>query len=214
MHFAARKTILSTCAACVLFSATSFAQSSLPKLETDISKQPAGEYIVDKAHASVTWKVAHMGLSQYTARFDIMRGTLNLAPAAFASSRVEFNIDAKSVNTGIVPFDRKLAGSDYFDADKNPTITFKSTSIEAVNGNKFKLVGDLTFRGITKPISWDATFNGGQYSKFMQAHQIGFSVKGVVKRSTWDLKTYLDLIGDEVDIAIEVELLHRPQQLQ
>jgi polyisoprenoid-binding protein YceI len=190
------------------------AQSSLPKLETDVAKQPAGEYIVDKAHASVIWRVTHMGLSQYTARFDVMRGTLNLNPAAMAASRVEFTIDAKSVNTGLAPFDKKLQSNDYLDADRNGTITFKSSNIELGTGNKFKLLGDLTFRGITKPISWDATFNGGHYSKFMQAHQLGFSAKGIVKRSNWDLKTYLDLIGDDVEVTIEVEFLHRPEVLQ
>jgi polyisoprenoid-binding protein YceI len=190
------------------------AQSTLPKLETDITKQPAGEYIVDKTHASVIWRVTHMGLSQYTARFDVMRGSINLNPAAMAASRVEFTIDAKSVNTGLAPFDKKLQGSDYLDADKNSTIAFKSSSIELGAGNKFKLLGDLTFRGITKPINWDATFNGGQYSKFMQTQQLGFSAKGIVKRSNWDLKTYLDLIGDDVEVAIEVEFLHRPAVLQ
>lgn len=190
------------------------AQSGLPKLDTDFTKQPAGEYIVDKAHASVTWRVAHMGLSRYTARFDVMRGSINLVPAAMATSKVEFSIDAKSVNTGIVPFDKKLQGGDYFDADKNGSIIFKSTSIEAVAANKFKLVGDLTFRGITKPITWDATFNGGQHSSFMQTHQLGFSAKGIVKRSNWGLITYLDLVGDDVEVIVELEFLHRPAVLQ
>ena len=207
------KTIL--CIA-IIFNCPLFAraQSTLPKLETDFAKQPAGEYIVDKAHASVTWRVAHMGLSKYTARFDVMRGSLNLNPTAVATSRVEFTIDAKSVNTGLPPFDKKLQGSDYFDADKNGTITFKSTAIELNANSKFKLLGDLTFRGITKPIAWDATFNGGQYSKFMQAHQLGFSANGIVKRANWGLSTYLDLIGEDVEVAIEVEFSHRPPILQ
>jgi polyisoprenoid-binding protein YceI len=209
-----RQFIYSTVTALFFFNTVAHAQSGLPKLETDFAKQPAGEYIVDKAHASVTWRVAHMGLSQYTARFDVMRGSINLTPAAIATSKVEFTIDAKSVNTGIVPFDKKLQGSDYFDADKNGTILFKSTSIEAAAGNKFKLLGDLTFRGITKPIVWDATFNGGQYSSFMQTHQLGFSAKGVVKRSNWGLKTYLDLVGDDVEVIIEIEFLHRPAVTQ
>lgn len=208
------KILIAACAALTLYGNAATAQSGLPKLETDFAKQPAGEYIVDKAHASVTWRVAHMGLSQYTARFDVMRGSINLIPAAMATSKVEFSIDAKSINTGIVPFDKKLQGSDYFDADKNGNIVFKSTRIEAVAGNKFKLLGDLTFRGITKPITWDASFNGGQYSSFMQTHQLGFSAKGVVKRSNWGLKTYLDLVGDDVEVIIEVEFLHRPEVLQ
>ncbi len=198
----------------IFLSQIAIAQASLPKLETDFAKQPAGEYIVDKAHASVIWRVSHMGLSHYTARFDAMRGSINLTPANITTSQVEFGIDAKSVNTGLAPFDKKLWGSDYFDAEKHGTITFKSSKIEALSNNKFKLSGDLTFRGITKPMRWDATFNGGQYSKFMQTQQLGFSAKGVIKRSNWDLKTYLDLIGDDVEVTIEVEFLYRAPQVQ
>ncbi len=214
MHIVLTRVVYAALIAIVVIPLYAEAQSTLPKLETDFSKQPAGEYIADKAHSSVIWRVAHMGLSQYTARFDVMRGSINLNPAAIAASRVEFTIDAKSVNTGLAPFDKKLHGNDYLDADKHGTITFKSSSIEPSTNNKFKLLGDLTFRGITKPITWDATFNGGQYSKFMQAHQLGFSAKGIVKRSNWDLKTYLDLIGDDVEVTIEVEFLHRPAVLQ
>ncbi len=190
-----------------------FAQATLGKLDADFSKQPAGDYMLDKAHASVIWRVAHLGLSQYTARFDKMDGKMNFTPATASVSRVEFTIDATSINTGLAPFNKKLQGAEFFDAEKNADIKFKSTKIELVSGNKYKMSGDMTLRGITKPMSWDVTFNGGLYNGYVQAHAVGFSAKGVVKRSDWGMKEYIGIVGDNVEVLIEVEFLHRPTTL-
>jgi polyisoprenoid-binding protein YceI len=176
-----------------------------PKLEREFSKQPSGDYVLDKAHASVTWRVMHMGLSAYTARFDKVDGKLAYTPATASSSRVEFTIDATSVNTGLVPFNKKLNGAEWFDGEKNPNITFKSTKIEAAGDNKYKMTGDMTLRGVTKPMTWDVTFNGGLYNSFAQAHAVGFSAKGIVKRSDWGMKEYVPMISDDVEVNVEVE---------
>ncbi len=189
------------------------AQATLGKLETDFNKQAAGDYILDKAHASVIWRVAHLGLSQYTARFDKMNGKMNFTPATASASRVEFTIDATSINTGLAPFNKKLQGAEFFDAEKNADIKFKSTKIELVSGNKYKMSGDMTLRGITKPMSWDVTFNGGLYNGYVQAHAVGFSAKGVVKRSDWGMKEYIGIVGDNVEVLVEVEFLNRPAAL-
>ncbi len=190
-----------------------FAQATLGKLDADFSKQPAGEYMLDKAHASVIWRVAHLGLSHYTARFDKMDGKVSFAPATASASRVEFTIDGTSLNTGLAPFNKKLQGPEFFDSEKNPNITFKSTKIELVSGNKYKMTGDMTLRGVTKPLIWDVTFNGGLYNGYMQAHAVGFSAKGVVKRSDWGMKEYIGVVGDDVEVLVEVEFLNRPATL-
>lgn len=185
------------------------AQAGPPKVETEFSKQPAGEYLLDKAHASVTWRVAHLGLSLYTARFDKLDGKLGFTPATASASKVEFTIDATSINTGLAPFNKKLQGAEYFDADKNANITFKSTKIESAGANKYKMSGDLTLRGVTKPMTWDVVFNGGLYNSFAQAHAVGFSAKGVVKRSEWGMKELIGVVGDNVEVLVEVEFLNR-----
>lgn len=188
---------------------TAKVQSGPPKLEADISKQAAGDYVLDKAHASVTWRVAHMGLSQYTARFDKIDGKMNFTPATASASRVEFTIDATSINTGLAPFNKKLQGAEYFDAEKNANITFKSNKVEFVSGNKYKMSGDMTLRGVTKPMVWDVTFNGGLYNPYAQAQAVGFSVKGLVKRSDWGMTELIGVVGDNVEVLVEVEFLHR-----
>lgn len=192
----------------ITVSGLAFAQTP-PKLETDFGKQLAGEYTLDVAHASVVWRVSHFGLSNYTARFDKLEGKINLAPAAVGNSRAEFSIEAASVNTGLAPFNKKLMAPEFFDGEKNPRITFKSSKFEQVGAKQFKLTGDLTLRGITKPITWDVTFNGGMYNSYAQAQATGFSARGTVKRSDWGMKEYLGIVGDEVEVIVEAEFNNR-----
>lgn len=202
---------MAACGIAALASTCVIAQPAQAPFSKDFSAQPSGEYVLDKSHASVTWRISHLGLSQYTARFDKMDGKVNYTPATATASRVEFTIDAKSINTGLAAFDKKLQGDVYFDAEKNPNITFKSTKIEPVAGQpgKFKMTGDMTLRGVTKPMHWDVTFNGGVYNRFAQAHAVGFSAKGVVKRSEWGMKELLPFIGDDVEVQVEVEFNNR-----
>jgi len=199
-------------AAMSVMSADVGAQAQAP-FSKDFSVQPSGEYMLDKSHASVTWRLSHLGLSQYTARFDKMDGKINYTPATSSASTVEFTIDATSMNTGLAPFNKKLQAPEYFDAEKNPTITFKSTKIEPIAGGKFKMTGDMTLRGVTKPMTWDVTFNGGVYNRFAQAHAVGFSAKGMVKRSDWGMKELIPVIGDDVEVLIEVEFNQRAANL-
>jgi polyisoprenoid-binding protein YceI len=187
------------------------ASAQAPTFSKDFAKHPTGEYTLDKAHASVTWRIAHMGLSQYTARFDKMDGTLDYRAASPAASSVEFSIDVNSVNTGLAPFNTKLMAPEWFDGEKHGKITFKSNRFESVGGDKYKLTGNVTLRGVTKPMTWDVTFNGGLYNNFAQAHAVGFSVRGVVKRSEFGMKEYIPMIGDDVEVLMEVEFNHRPK---
>lgn len=185
------------------------AESRPSKIERNFSKLVAGEYQLDKTHASVTWRVSHLGLSLYTARFDKMDGKMSLMPEAPSASRVEFIIDAASISSGLMPFDKILRGTKYFDVEKNANIVFKSTKVDSVGDNRFKVAGDLTLRGVTKPIIWDVTFNGGIYNGFAQAYAVGFSAKGLVKRSDWGMTEQIGVAGDEVEVLVEVEFLHR-----
>jgi polyisoprenoid-binding protein YceI len=174
------------------------------------SEQPAGDYVLDRAHASVVWRVMHMGLSRYTARFDRMDGKLDLRPGSASSSSVEFTIEAASVNTGIAPFNRQLMDPDWFDGTKHPQIRFRSSAFELVSGTRYRLLGDLSFRGVSKPVTWEVTFNGGLYNSFVQGHAVGFSAKTKLKRADWGMTKLADLVGNEVEVEVEVEFINRP----
>jgi polyisoprenoid-binding protein YceI len=180
-----------------------------PTVSKVFADQPAGEYTLDRGHASVVWRVAHMGLSRYTARFDKMDGKIDFRPGAASSSSVEFSIETASVNTGLAPFNRSLMDADWFDGAKNPTIRFRSTKIEALGGTKYRLTGDLSMRGTSKPVVWDVTFNGGLYNTYMQAHAVGFSAKTTIKRSDWGMSKLVPLVGDDVEVEVEVEWINQ-----
>jgi polyisoprenoid-binding protein YceI len=197
--------------ALVLMPLAAHAQATTP-----IAQLPAGAYGLDKTHASLTWKVMHLGLANYTARFTDFDADLHLDPANVTNSKVSVTINPASVRTDYPhadkkDFDAKLAkGAEWFNADKFPQITFTSTSLTQTGERTGKLTGDLTFLGVTKPVTLDVTFNGGMAAHpFTQKAAVGFSATGTLKRSEWGFTTYIPNIGDEVALMIEVEFLKK-----
>jgi len=166
-----------------------------------------GNYVLDPAHASVTWSLSHSGLSNYTARFESISGDLDFNPIAPESSRVDIRIDPASVKTGLPKFDETLAfESKYFDANTYPEIRFVSTSAIASTDSAGTVTGDLTFRGVTKPITLDVTYNGAGKSFGHPGDTLGFSAMGKLTRSDFGLTTLTNFgIGDEVTLRIEAE---------
>lgn len=173
---------------------------------------PAGIYVSDETHTSVTFKVNHMGLSKYTARFAKAEAELNFDPADPTKSSVKATVDPASVRTDYPhvaekDFDKKLAtDAEWFNVGKFPTITFASTRIEKTGDTTGKMHGDLTFLGVTKPVTFDVTFNGA-YAEHPMAKipAMGFSATTTIKRSDFGFSTYVPMIGDDVDLMIEIE---------
>ncbi|MDX1974075.1 MAG: YceI family protein [Rickettsiales bacterium] len=180
--------------------------------QTPANEMPAGDYQLDKTHASLTWKVSHMGLSNYTARFTRMDATLNFDPKDPTKSKLVATVDPTSVRTDYPnadkkDFDAELAkGETWFNAGKFPEIKFVSTSIDKTGEKTGKVHGNLTFLGVTKPLTLDVTFNGAYAQKPMvNTPGIGFSATAKLKRSDWGFSTYIPTLGDEVTLLIEVE---------
>ena len=173
---------------------------------------PAGVYTVDKTHASLIWKVSHAGLSNYTARFKSYDAEINFDPADITKSTVTAKIDPTTLETDYVATAEKdfnknlITKEEWFNAGKFPEITFKSTKIEVTGENTGKIHGDLTFLGVTKPVTLDAKFNGAYaVQPFSKKPALGFSATGSITRSDFGLSTYVPMIGDKVDIVIEAE---------
>ncbi len=165
----------------------------------------AGNYVLDPAHASVVWHISHVGLSNYTARFDHIRGTLAFDPETPANSTVDISIDPLSVSTGDPEFDKTI-GNDYFKAGKFPHIRFISTSIKITGENTGIIIGDLDFRGVKIPVSLDTIFNGAGKSFGHKGKTLGFSATGTLKRSDFGLNNLLNFgIGDVISLTIEAE---------
>jgi len=189
--------------------------SALPAAAQEMTpwnKLPAGVYSLDKYHASLTWKVSHAGLSNYTARFKSFDAEITFDPADLSKSKVTAKIDPTSLETDFVAtpekdFNAKLAkGEEWLNAGKYPEITFTSTKIEVTGENTGKIHGDLTFLGVTKPVVLDAVFNGGYAEQpFTKKPAMGFSATASLNRSDFGFSTYVPMIGDKVDIVIEAE---------
>lgn len=172
----------------------------------------SGNYNLDPAHASVTWSVSHAGLSNYTARFDDIGGTLSFDATDPANSQVDIRIDPASVHTGLPKFDETLAiEANYFDAKTYPEIRFVSADITTRSDTEGTITGDLTFRGHTQAVTLDVTYNGAGKSFGHPGKTLGFSATGLLKRSDFGL-TYLTNfgIGDEVTLRIEAEFNEKP----
>lgn len=180
------------------------------------STATAGVYDLDKTHASVTFRVDHLGMSRYTARFTGIDGRLNFDPANPAAMSVEASVDTGSIKTDYpnpTPnFDAELAGPNWLDAARFPKITFKSTAVEPTGPNTAKVTGDFTLHGVTRPLVLDVTFNGGYDGAPMDpGSRIGFSAQGKLKRSDFGVSYGVPQpgstfgVGDEVEIQIEAE---------
>ena len=169
---------------------------------------------IDPAHSHVEFAVKHLMISTVKGRFGGVRGTIRTDEADPARGQVEVEIDADSIDTKEAQRDAHLKSADFFDVEKFPKITFKSTQITDVDGDSFRLTGDLTIHGVTRPVTLDVTSEGRGKDPW-GGERAGFSAKGKIKRSefglTWNqvLETGGFVVGDDIKIAIDVELLKK-----
>lgn len=173
----------------------------------DPAQVPAGDYVLDKPHASLIARVPHLGFSRYTMRFNRLDGGFTYDPAAWASPQMTFEADAASVDTGDKDFDKQVAG--YFDAAAHPKITFQARSLEQTGEGTGKLTGDLTLRGVTRPVTLDIVFNGVGPGMMGGGTRLGFSGTGRINRSDFGVDAVKQFVGDEVDLQFELEFYRK-----
>ena len=200
----ANRFVLAACLALVLATPATAAVKS-----TNPADLPAGHYVLDKAHGSLIARISHMGFSHYTVRFNRMDAEFDYDPKSPTVSRLEVRVEASSIDTGNADFSRELAGDGWFDARRHPTITFVSKSVDLGDGQNGKIAGDLTLRGVTRPVSLDVTFNGVGSGLIPGSLRTGFSASGVIKRSDFGMTRYSTWVGDEVSLQIEAEFTRR-----
>ena len=168
----------------------------------------SGTWVIDQAHSTVEFVVRHMMVSKVKGRFSEFEGTIEVGPDHNASS-VNATIALASVDTRDEKRDEHLRGADFFDTDNNKTIEFKSTKVEA-DGDNWKLTGDLTLKGVTKPVTLDLEYNGGGTNPW-GASVAAFEATTKIKRSEfgleWNaaLETGGVLVSDDITINIDIE---------
>ncbi|HPU14544.1 MAG TPA: YceI family protein [Polymorphobacter sp.] len=205
-----------------LYSATGLAalggMTAAPALAAPTSiALPSGKYVLDPTHASLTWRVVHFGLSNYTARFAKFDATVDLNAADVSKSSLKVKVDPTSVRTDYpypdkVNFDAEVGTSPKFlDGTAHPDVTFVSTGIVVTGPKTANITGNLTLRGVTKPVTLAATLNGSIPAHPMTKLPVfGISAKGSFKRSDFGMDYGTQFVSDTVELAIEAEFNKAP----
>lgn len=170
----------------------------------------AADYTVDGDHSEVGFKVRHMGISSVAGRFLKVDGSFTFDAKNIAGAKAQATIAANSVDTRQAKRDEHLRTADFFDVQSHPEITFVSKEIKDIQGNSFKVLGDLSIRGQSKPIVLNATFNGTTTDPWGN-ERAGFEAEATINRKDWGIvwNKLLDsgglVVGEEVKITLQVE---------
>ena len=168
-----------------------------------LSTYGADTYKIDPVHSSVVFSIKHNGVTDFYGAFKDISGTVMFDPADASKSTVELTVPVESIDTRSEKRDQHLKSPDFFNAKQFPTITFKSNKIEG-SGDNFKISGDLTVHGVTKPITAD--FKRGPDGKGGQGKTIGGGeARFTIKRSDYDMNFMIGPLGDEVEIILSLE---------
>lgn len=171
-------------------------------------------WTIDTTHSEVTFKVKHLVISTVTGKFKSFEGTVESDKEDFSDAKVKFSVDINSIDTGNEGRDGHLKSPDFFDAEKFPAMSFESTSLANQGGGEYEVTGNLTIKGVTKPVVLDVEF-GGIQKDFYGNTVAGFEVSGKINRQdfglTWSAVTETGgiVVSDEVKLHINVEAIKK-----
>ena len=192
--------ILVAIAAVVPVLAQTAAPSGVPGA-ADTSRIVAGSYKVDPNHTQVVWTVDHLGITPLTGAFGASGGTLDMDPASPAAAKVSVTFNIADIATTSKGFTDHLLHGELFDVAKFATASFTSTSV-AVTGTSVQVTGNLTIKGITRPVTLDMKFYGAGTNPMSKKLQIGFAGTTTIKRSEFGLGYAVPRVGDSVGLQI------------
>ena len=177
---------------------------------TSPAKYASTKWAIDKVHSNVKFTVTHLVISEVEGYFKIFDGSMEHSKPDFSDAKINFSVDINSINTDNDSRDKHLKSDDFFNAEKFPTMKFESTSFTPLGNNKYKLVGNLTIRDVTKPVTFDVTYGGT--ANMMGTVKAGFKAKTTINRFDynlkWDKTTEAGglVVGKDVDITVNAEL--------
>jgi polyisoprenoid-binding protein YceI len=162
-------------------------------------------YQIDPTHTATVFNWNHFGFSTPSANFSDIQGTINVDNAKPSNSSVDVTIPLSSLNTNVKALDEHLKTADFFNAEKYPNITFKSTKVQALGQNKYKITGNLTIKDVTKPVVLDAVLNKQGVHPMTKAESIGFNATTSFNRSAFGVGAYVPNVGDQITVNITTE---------
>lgn len=164
---------------------------------------------IDANHSQATFAVKHMMVTTVRGQFKVLRGKLNIDEQDPANSWVEAEVDAASIDTREANRDGHLRSPDFFDVENYPKITFKSTNVEHVGGDEYKVTGDLSMHGVTKPVVFKAEY-AGQTKDAYGLQRAGLSARTTINRKdfglTWNRAIETGGVAVSEDVKIEIDL--------
>ncbi|MHB1371032.1 MAG: YceI family protein [Thiobacillus sp.] len=166
-------------------------------------------YTIDNSHTYPHFTYNHLGFSNQTHKFDKTSGTVVLDRAAKTGS-VDVTIDATSVSTGHALFNEHLRGEDYFDIAKYPVITFKSSRMRFEGDRPTSVAGDLTIKGVTRPVTLTITHFKCQPHPMLKVDACGANATAKVKRSEFNMGKNVPYVSDEVTLTLAIEAVNKP----
>lgn len=193
-----KRTLLAALVVAVTLGANAFAQTS--------------KWTLDRTHSQISFSVSHMVVAEAEGKFDSFDVAVLADKEDLTDAKVDVTIQVASVNTDNKDRDNHLKSADFFEAEKFPTITFKSKELKKISDNKYKLVGDFTMHGVTKPVELDAKFGGVVKDGKGRLHA-GFKVVGQINRQEYGVKWSKKIdnnglvVGDVVEFKGNVELV-------
>lgn len=176
-----------------------------PRIKTGMMQLEKGSYQIDPTHASLLFKVDHMGLSTFVGRFNRFDAQLEFDPTNIAAAKLSAVIDIASVDVNNQNLEETLQGSSWFDTERYPQANFKTVRVEVIDASTADFTGDLYFHGVTTPLTLRIKFNGGGNNMLTGKYTLGFSANTHFLRSAYGMGYLAPAIGDRVDIEIFAE---------
>jgi len=207
MRLVSRTVIAAAASLSLLAGGAVVAQAALTQAPAEVQ---AGTYKLDPDHGKVTWSVDHLGFSTYVGQFVNAQADLVLDPANPSASRLTATIPLTEVDTNSDGLDAHLQTADFFDTANHPVATFvsRTVTVDAGDPSEATVVGDLTLRGVTRPVTMAVEFNQAGPS-MGGAYRAGFDGQATIKRSDFGVDYALPVLGDEVTLHIEGEFIRQ-----
>ena len=201
-----RKFLISAAALTALAGGTMVIAQQMPPAPgaKDASRVTGGTYQVDPGHTQVAFAYDHMGFTNNFGIISESTGTLTLDPKNVAASKVSIEVPIANVRTGIAALDEHLMKPEFFDTAKFPKATFVSTGVKTDGPTSAEITGNLTIKGVTKPVKLDAEFYGAGKAPAMAGgkENVGFVATATVKRSDFNMGYGVPMVGDNIELKI------------
>jgi len=169
------------------------------------------KWAIDPTHSEIGFKVKHMMFTNVSGKFGTYDATITTEDENFENAKIDFSADINSVNTHNADRDTHLKSADFFDADNHPKLSFKASSFSKIDDHNYTLAGDLSLRGVTKPVQFPVEFSGLMKDPWGNT-KAGLNISGKINRKDWGLnwnaalETGGLLVSDEVRLQIELQL--------